>query len=354
MDNLTCVKYNDSIHKDIWEQFVKTGVLGTIYHTRKFMSYHPHDRFEDNSLLLYANGELVCVVPACRKKEVGFTGCTIFHSDGDISIDPEELSTPYRGNYNPYFSYMGSTYGGPVFLKKYFQTKYVMVMIDHIFQYYNNNIEFRMANDIYYDDNVFMVYSILATKRTMIPEMSWYIRTGDNFIDNMLDKRNRSYLKKTITNKDIKCYKTHSEDVYKQFYTILHNNLKKNHDTTPTHTLEEFMDIKNILENNAALYVVENIQTNQLYGGVYVIKVTNNCWYTFYISRNVDIEDTCARVSVPYLMCTISNDAAKEGVKYLDYGICTEDRGKLVNIGLAEFKEKVLGGHASARYLFVS
>ena len=353
MNSFTCIKYNEEKHQELWEKFIETGILGTIYHTRKFMSYHPKNRFEDNSLLLYAGDELVCVVPACSKHEIGFKACTIFHSDGDISIDPEEFTTRPISN-KSYFSYMGATYGGPVFLKKYFQTKYVITMIDHIFQYYNNNIEFRMANNIYYDDNVFMVYSILGSKLRMIPEMSWYIDTGVNFINNMNNKRNRSYLSNVINDDDVKCYSTKSIDIYKHFYAILHENLETNHGATPTHTLDEFLHMKDILDDRGKLYVVENINTKELYGGVYIIKVTNICWYTFYISRNIQISNTIAKAPISYLMYTISNDAAKEGVKYVDYGICTEDRGNLVNIGLAEFKEKSLGGHANARYLFVS
>ena len=50
-------KYNDTYEKT-WDDFVETGVLGTIYHTRKFINYHPKDRFIDNSLMIFHKEEL--------------------------------------------------------------------------------------------------------------------------------------------------------------------------------------------------------------------------------------------------------------------------------------------------------
>jgi len=346
MENIVTLKYTHEC-EELWDDFVKNGVLGTIYHTRKFINYHPNNRFTDNSILLFKEDELICVVPACKKKQV-IPGTT-YNSDGDIIIDPDEFSTFNQKASTPYFSYLGATYGGPVFLKKYFQTRYVSIMIDKIMQYYNNEIEFRLANNIYFEDNIFMVYSLLGAKLRMIPEMSWYIKTNDEFIDNIQNKRNRSNLIKAIEDPSILCYKTLDDNKYKLFYSILEKNLSDNHMSIPTHTLHELLLLKSILENNASLYIVEKDET--MLGGVYVVKVTSVCWYTFYISRNIDINNSS--LAIPYLMYTIANDAKKEGVKYLDYGITTEDRGKILNSGLADFKERSLGGTANSRFLFV-
>ena len=41
---------------------------------------------------------------------------------------------------NKYFSYKGSTYGGPVFCKSIFNTKNLNIIINEIFKYYDNKI----------------------------------------------------------------------------------------------------------------------------------------------------------------------------------------------------------------------
>jgi hypothetical protein len=151
-----------------------------------------------------------------------------------------------------------------------------------------------------------------------------------------------------INDKNVVCSKTTDIYDYNSFYSILEKNLSLRHNTSPTHSRQEFLQLKEILHDNAMLYIVK--QHNYILGGVYVIKVTKSCWYTFYISKNIDSENNA---SIPYLMYTISNDAKKENVKYLDYGICTENQGTLLNTGLADFKQRTLGGISNARYLFL-
>ena len=58
-------KYND-MFEILWDNFVDNeSVNGTIYHTRKFLNYHPKDRFEDRSIMIFDNSKLnnlICVL----------------------------------------------------------------------------------------------------------------------------------------------------------------------------------------------------------------------------------------------------------------------------------------------------
>ena len=47
--------------------------------------------------------------------------------------------------------------------------------------------------------------------------------------------------------------------------------------------------------------------------------------------------------SIVYLFYTAVNEAKKNNVKYIDYGINTEDKGKELNMGLSDYKENSLG-----------
>lgn len=316
--NLTIQKYNNE-HLELWDNFVETGVLGTIYHTRKFINYHQENKFQDESILIYNDNELCCIVPCCKKN-------------------------------NNYFSYTGATYGGPVFLKKYYNINNLGLIIDKIFGYYSNNIEFRLANNIYFKESSFMLQYVLSQKLKLKPELSFYINCSDDFLSNIHNKRNKTNVLNIIKDDNINCVIATENNDYIEYYKILKNMLKINHNTTPTHSLEELLLVKDILKEHQALYLVKN-SNNIILGGVYVIKVTKQCWYTFYISRNIEYNDSSAHII--YIMYSIAIDANKNNVQYLDYGICTENQGTLINDGLANFKEKSLGGTSNYRYLFL-
>lgn len=66
-NKLLIIKYEDK-YQDIWDNFVFNGIFGTIYHTRKFINYHPKNRFIDTSILIYYKNLLICVLPSCKKK----------------------------------------------------------------------------------------------------------------------------------------------------------------------------------------------------------------------------------------------------------------------------------------------
>ena len=311
----TIVKYSDELFHT-WDEFIEKTVNGNIYHTRKFLSYHDPKKFEDTSILIYKKEVLVCVLPCCK-------------------------------NGDKYFSHKGATYGGPAFLKQIYNVIDLNDIINLIFEYYDNKIEFRIANSIYNNANIEIIIYLLCRKLTIKPELAWYIDTNYNIVENIKNVRNKQILKKMINDNDIKCHVFVDNNDYIIFHNMLVKNLFDKHNSSPTHNLEEFLTFKNILLDKQCLYLCK--KQDILYGGVYVIKTNKKCWYTFYISKNYEIKNN---MSIAYLMEKIKLDAEKENVSYIDYGISTENCGKDLNIGLAEFKEFTLGGKPSCRYVF--
>ena len=49
-----------------WDLFVRNANNGTLFHLRRFINYHPKDRFEDYSLEFYKNNHLFAVLPAAK------------------------------------------------------------------------------------------------------------------------------------------------------------------------------------------------------------------------------------------------------------------------------------------------
>ena len=56
---MNILKYEKK-YANIWDEFVNNSMFGTIYHLRCFIEYHPYERFEDNSILIYENSVLIC------------------------------------------------------------------------------------------------------------------------------------------------------------------------------------------------------------------------------------------------------------------------------------------------------
>ena len=308
-------------YTDKWDDFVNNYSLnGTIYHTRKFLNYH-NEKFIDTSILIYNNNNLVCVVPCCLSNGINF-------------------------------SHKGATYGGPVLTKNKLYVHEIENIINMIFDYYDNKFECRMANDIYFEEPINMLYYMIGKKLNIKLELSWYIKSGTNLIENITNKRNKDNLIKMSQNPNYKFYSTTDTYDYMMYYDILKKNLVTNHNSNPTHTLEEFIHIKDILGYKQELFIVKNIIDNIILAGVYVIKVTDICWYTFYITRNIDIKNS--GIMVIYIMNQISEIAKENNIKYVDYGISTENTGMILNIGLSEFKNDSLGGLPNYRYLMIS
>lgn len=311
---LKIIKY-ESRYENIWDNFVKNAILGTIYHTRKFINYHPKDRFQDESILIYKNNLLICVMPCCK--------CN-----------------------NKYFSYSGSTFGGPIFSKVVYKYNYLVNIINEIIKYYDNKIEFRIANDIYFNESSFILYFLLKRKLDMKLELSWYIDVKLNFLENIKNKNRKRALKKNI--EKIQCLLTNKNKDYIEFHSVLSNTLKKKHNNIPTHNINELIELKNILNDKQLLHIVKN--NNTIVAGIFTIKVTDKCWYTVYMTRNLDVYNSGEYIAI--ILNDLVNLGKKEKIDYIDLGITTENSGNLINEGLTIYKEESLGAKSNYRYLF--
>jgi lipid II:glycine glycyltransferase (peptidoglycan interpeptide bridge formation enzyme) len=131
---------------------------------------------------------------------------------------------------------------------------------------------------------------------------------------------------------------------YKKFYNILEDNLAY-HGVTPTHTLEEFLDLKDRLGSQQMLIAGYN-KDEHLVSGTWIIKACKTAWHTLYIAKDYEKGGHAATPCVLYRAMVLAKQA---GVPYLNFGICTEDKGQTMNLGLFDFKES-FGGETINRY----
>ena len=92
---------------DTWDSFVLKSNNGTLFHLRRFLSYHPEDRFKDHSLEIYKKNTLLSVFPAA-----------------DIIINDKKLLA----------SHPGSSYGSFI-LKEELSIKDAMEIVSKLIDY---------------------------------------------------------------------------------------------------------------------------------------------------------------------------------------------------------------------------
>jgi hypothetical protein len=310
MGILMAFEYQKFNQKDakIWDDFVNNSVNGTIFHTRKFLSYHPDDKFVDFSIEFYKKNKLFALFPA-------------------VDFD-------YNGK-RTLLSHRGASYGGFV---------------------YNEGLSIREAHDL-----VSSLIKIAKEKKfhqimMTLPPIIYEHRLS-NYIDFALIKKGFQYLKREVSSivrlensieENVAKFKQtnrtafrkaqklgvqirQSED-YEEFYTILKKNLKIRHNVQPTHKLDELIRLKNMFPQQIRFfgaYVKE-----EMVAGVVMFDCNADVTLAFYISHKETMQEYRG---VNLLFYHIIKDSIQKGFRYLDFGIFTVDMEP--NFGLGRFKE---------------
>ena len=293
---------------DLWEKIVKKANNGTLFHTRKFLSYHPPGRFVDHSLVFQKKDKPYILFPAADKE-----------CDGKRFL----------------VSHPGSSYGS-----------------------------FVTPEDVSFADSYAVVESLIKyakkqgfTGIRLTPPPTIYNRRLSNYIEFALIRHGFTYskrevssilfLEETIEQNLAKFKPSHRQavrkaikagvEVYKtnkigEFYEILKKNLKIRHNVTPTHTLDELLKLKELFPKKINLFGA--FIEGKMVAGVVNFIATPDVVLAFYISHNEEYQETRA---LNLLFYTIFDWAIKEQYKVFDFGIFTVNEEP--NFGLARFKE---------------
>ena len=97
------IKYTEDKEKE-WDDFIINRALnGTFLQSRRFLNYHPKNRFVDASYMIYdSKNHLIAICPACEKNEA---------------------------NVKILFSHSGSTYGGIIICAQINKAVYLLEML---------------------------------------------------------------------------------------------------------------------------------------------------------------------------------------------------------------------------------
>ena len=293
---------------DLWEKIVKNANNGTIFHTRKFLSYHPQGRFTDHSLIFYKKDKPYILFPAAEKEY-----------DGKRFL----------------VSHPGSSYGSFVTPEDIsFSNSYVLVesLIKYAKKQKFNGIRITPPPTIYNRRlSNYIEFALIQHDFTYLKREVSSILFLENTIEQNLAKFKPSH--RQAVRRAIKAgVEVRESDNFDEFYKILKNNLKIRHNVIPTHTLDELLKLKELFPENINLFGA--FIDDKMVAGVVNFIATPDVVLAFYISHNEEYQETRA---LNLLFYTIFDWAIKEQHKVFDFGIFTVNEEP--NFGLARFKE---------------
>jgi Acetyltransferase (GNAT) domain len=304
--------YNESEHR-FWDEFVKNANNGTLFHERKFLNYHPKDRFKDHSLVFMEKGKPIALFPAVE-----------WFNEGERSL----------------YSHRGSSYGGviqPINQGVEKNVKIVKALGNYARENGFDNIVMTLPPDIYnHQLNNYLEFACFKEGYTYVKrEISSVLKLEDH-IDKNLAKFKSTH--RTAYRRGEKMgVKVRESDDYEAFYGILKNNLNIRHGVEPTHTLKELVRLKKLYPERIRLYGAYLKEI--LIAGIVMFDANALVTLAFYISHDEAYQEFRG---VNVLFKDVIADSIKRGFQYLDYGIFTVNMEP--NYGLARFKESFGSG----------
>jgi hypothetical protein len=317
-------RYTDSA-QSAWDQFVATSSNGTFMHSRRFLSYHPPDRFRDHSLSLSEDETLVGVFPAAE---------TQLNSMRTLQSHP------------------GASYGGLLIDKSCdapLADRCVAALVDYGRQQRFEQIWMRLPETVFRArpcgelDRALFRAGFAAWGRELssaidlqgLREESIVSRFHKNAVRNV-----RRAQQEGVT--------ARVSDDYADYWQLLAQNLTARYEVAPTHTLAEILRLRELLGDRILLV---GGYREQLLSGMVVFFMNEVAAHTMYFAQDYAQKHHC---SLHLVVHEAIRQCLRRGVRFLNYGISTVpgSRGLELNEGVYEFKRR-LGGEDVLRDILV-
>ncbi|MDC7996136.1 GNAT family N-acetyltransferase [Altibacter sp. HG106] len=292
------IRYQPKLSDD-WNDFIGTAKNATFLFHRNFMDYHSH-RFEDFSLCIYRKGSLFAVVPA--------------HQEG------HEL-----------YSHLGLTYGGMVLQEqaKLFDVwEAVQAMLHFLHNHGITHWSVKLPPTFYHslpsDELEYILYRAGAelTKKDVLMVIDYQHQLP-------FQKNRREGLNKAKRNELTVRVDQNFEGFWNE---VLIPNLKRKHEVTPVHSLDEIRLLAHRFPNN--IKQVSVYKGDELVAGTTVF-LTKTTVHPQYVSGKAS-KNAYGSLDLAYDFCI---NHWKEGRRYFDFNISSENDGKALNTGLIFWKE---------------
>ncbi len=305
--------YNNLEEKE-WDKFVlEKSINGTFLQTRKFINYHAANKFKDASVCVRKGNELVATILACETTEDG-------------------LKT--------FFAHKGTTFGGITVSKIVYSASMIDELTNGLIDFLKQNgfekIFIKIVPNIYQKSNSELIdYFLVKNNFYCYNELNYYLNLN-NYRQDILScftaNKRRDY-KYSLKN-DLQFKELTTKEEIKEYYNVLTKNLEKL-GATAVHTYEDLLDLKfNRFNNEIEFYGV--FLNNKIIAGSMLFYFNNNIVHTQYLSS---LEEYLNIFPMDFLIYNLIKVSLEKNKEIFSFGICTENRGRYLNLGLSRFKE---------------
>lgn len=297
-----------------WDNFIENRSMnGTFLQIRKFINYHPENRFKDCSICVRKGNELVAVILACE-------------------IEDEGKKT--------FFAHKGSTFGGITISSNIYTASMTDELMEGLQSFWAENgfekIYLKMVPDIYQKENTDLLdYFLYKNGFQCYDELNYYMIL-ENYREDVTapftSSKRRDYRYSLKNELDFR--KLETKDEISEYYKVLLMNLKKLN-LPIVHSLDDLFDLKfNRFNNEIEFYGV--YKNEELIAGSMLFYFRKDIVHTQYLSSN---EQYLKLFPMDFLICNLIRISVEKNMRIFTFGICTEDQGRYLNLGLSRFKE---------------
>lgn len=284
--------------QEVWDNLVLNSAGGTFLFLRDYMEYHAH-RFNDYSLMIYEGDKLLAVLPANR-------------------VDDEVIS------------HGGLTYGGVVARKELTSMRMLEVFTAIINFMRNDKVKswiYKCVPEIYQN------YLHAADRYALFRYGAEQVACGLSSAIDMSAPIHYAELRRRGIKRAVKngIVIAESND-YTCFWDILDRNLRNKFSVAPVHTLSEIELLHSRFPEQIKLFTAS--YDNQVIAGC-VVYDTGNVAHAQYISAS-EMGKKLGALDMLFAHLIENVYASRQ---YFDFGISTEQGGKILNTGLLTQKE---------------
>jgi hypothetical protein len=288
-----------------WDRFVWDSPGGTIFHTTRFLSYHPPERFSFVNLAVHDNGELVCVLPG-----------------GSSETEPSKI----------FKSPVGASFGGFIFrddCSLAAMNDIITAATERIRDMGFEGVEMVLPPICYSQHEHQSLHYVLTSTgyRPGLREATLVVPLAAVDEEHLHPVLARNLRRSRRDGVDVRV-----SDRFGDFYEVLSRNLSLKK-VKPTHSLDELTRLRGLFPEKMIL--LEAVLEGEVVGGCLLVLCNGRVGLAFYICD--DPERRQSRVSESVLFHSMQR-LRGEGYAYFDLG--TVSRGGQPDWGLVRFKSK--------------
>ena len=280
-----------------WEEFWRSAVNGTMFHSLRFLSYHPPERFNHHHVTFRRKGNLVGIFP----------GAVIQEKDGSKS----------------WVSHPGASYGGPAWstkLKYHHLESLVHALVDYAARCGFQRIKLTPPPVIYNDHPVQdLDFALTGMKFSQIrQELTQAVHLDfpkNSLLDTFVNKTRTAYRSAVKNGLQFRVIEKPGAADLDRFWEILVEN-RRGLGVVPAHNRQEIERLHHLMPDRLMLAVIEH--GSRTIAVIWNFICNQNALLEFYMAHEVEYQQLRP---VPLLTHHTMQWAKQKGFRYLDFGI---------------------------------